>query len=216
MQFFILDIFTHEIFCCVGDTMTSTRIIAFTGKKRSGKTSAANYLIAHHGFTRISFADPLKYMLLELGVPRESLWGDEKEVPLAILGGKSGRYAMQSLGTEWGRQLISDDIWIAAWEKKVLACITAVVVDDVRFINESHLIHQLKGIVLLIERPDLENEDQHLSEIEISRLPCNGKLINDGSLKEFEANLGEWLEKLNQPLGEAHSGITEHGERCKG
>ena len=194
--------------------MTSPKLIAFTGKKLSGKTSAANYLITRHGFTRISFADPLKCMLLELGVSRESLWGDRKEVPLEILGGKSARHAMQTLGTEWGKQMISDNIWTNAWERKVLACSTPVVVDDVRFINESHLVHQLKGTVLLIERPDFEFEDAHLSETELSRLPCNGKLLNDGSLKEFEANLSEWLEKLEQQnLGRAHSGITEQGER---
>ena len=192
------------------------KLIAFTGKKLSGKTSAANYLIARHGFTRISFADPLKCMLLELGVLRENLWGDQKEVPLKILGNQTARHAMQTLGTEWGRQMISGDLWINAWEKKVEACSTPVDVDDLRFLNEACIIHFLKGIIFLITRPGIEGEDKHLSEVEISRLPCNGKLINRGSLKEFEAGLGEWLEKIEQHERMAHSGITEHGERCKG
>ena len=84
-------------------------------------------------------------MLLSFGLIREQLWGDEKETPLDFLGGKTPRQAMQTLGTEWGRNLIYDGIWLHAWERAFNKCSTPVVVDDLRFINEAEMIKRLGG-----------------------------------------------------------------------
>jgi len=53
-------------------------IIAFSGKKQSGKDTAAARLIEHHGFKRLAFADVLKDMTAEqYSIPRE--WFDDPE-----------------------------------------------------------------------------------------------------------------------------------------
>lgn len=41
-------------------------IIGLTGRKRSGKSTAARYLVENHGFTELSFAAPLKKMALDI------------------------------------------------------------------------------------------------------------------------------------------------------
>jgi hypothetical protein len=62
-------------------------------------------------YARAAFADPLKDMLVTgLSVTRErDLDGPHKHDPTNY-GGKSPRELMQTLGTEWGRELIDPDI----------------------------------------------------------------------------------------------------------
>lgn len=62
-------------------------IMAISGWKQNGKDSVADYLIAKHGATRVSFADPLKDMAAkEYGVPREAFDKPElKEQPIASM-----------------------------------------------------------------------------------------------------------------------------------
>jgi hypothetical protein len=68
------------------------------------------HLVNHRGFARVRFAGPLKAMMAALGCTNAEIDGDRKEVPCDLLGGKSPRWAMQTLGTEWGRKLIGDDL----------------------------------------------------------------------------------------------------------
>ena len=67
--------------------MKHNRIIALSGWKKSGKDTASEILIKEHGFTRISFADPLKDMVAEeYGIERSWLDNPEfKESPLLNL-----------------------------------------------------------------------------------------------------------------------------------
>lgn len=60
------------------------KLLALSGWKQSGKDSLADYLIAKHGATRVSFADPLKDMAArEYDVPREAFDRPElKEQPI--------------------------------------------------------------------------------------------------------------------------------------
>ncbi len=46
-------------------------IIAFVGRKGSGKTTAAQYLVEKYGFHKVSFAKPLKDLVASLGVNKE-------------------------------------------------------------------------------------------------------------------------------------------------
>lgn len=130
-------------------------LIAFTGLAGSGKTTAANRLVEVHGYTRTRFADPLKNMLRALGLTDAEIEGDRKEQPCELLGGRTPRHAMQTLGTEWGRDLIDPDLWTRAWQHALdlLPHGVPVVVDDCRFFNEEQAVHALGGIVVLVDRP---------------------------------------------------------------
>jgi len=49
------------------------KVVAISGWKRSGKDTAANYLVDEYGFTRVAFADVLKDMVAEeYNIPRNS------------------------------------------------------------------------------------------------------------------------------------------------
>ena len=121
--------------------------------------------------------DGLKTMLAALygvaGLSNESIQerieGVFKEEPDPILCGASPRHAMQTLGGDWGRDLISPSLWVSIWNQAALHAMTSgynVVVDDVRYENEVDAIHQLGGTVVEIVRPVIQTKvNKHQSEL---------------------------------------------------
>lgn len=132
------------------------RVIAVTGLAGSGKSSVASLLVIHHGFKLLKFADPLKDMLRALGLGPAELEGPKKGLSCKLLGGRSPRYAMQTLGTDWGRSLICDDLWVNIWRQRAKLLLLdgfPVVCDDARFDNEALVIKDLGGEIWNIRRP---------------------------------------------------------------
>lgn len=159
-------------------------IIGLAGKKGSGKSTVAAQLVhALPDAQVVAFAEPIKQMLLNLGLPYAALYGDQKELPQPILGGKTARHAMQTLGTEWGRQLIDRDIWINAWWSRIKQIEGYVIVDDVRFSDEAQIIQALDGFVFWVDR-HTEGGDSHISELGITRKACDGYLNNQGDVAD--------------------------------
>lgn len=124
------------------------RIIVLVGPKQAGKTTVATELLTEHGCLRFRFADPLKNMLATIGVPRDCLDGARKEEPLDLLCGKTGRHAMQTLGTLW-RDSIDRQLWAritvreieqVVAERRVKGLDTTAVIDDARFPHEISLL----------------------------------------------------------------------------
>lgn len=141
------------------------RVIGLTGRIGSGKSTAANHLINVHGFTLVKFAGPLKNMMRALGLTEREIEGDLKELPCDLLAGKTPRFAMQQLGTEFGRQMIAEDIWIRAWRAACerLPTGASVVADDVRYQNEADAVRAMGGTVVRLER-DTGQVGSHASE----------------------------------------------------
>ena len=137
-------------------------LIVLAGLAGSGKTTAAKHLVEAHGYIRVNFADPLKAMLYALGLDKDHIDGEGKERPHTRLCGKTPRYAMQTLGTEWGRDMIGPDFWINTWTDRVRTelrgydgygyeSISKVVADDCRFQNEADTARGLGGTVIHID-----------------------------------------------------------------
>lgn len=163
------------------------RIVGVSGYAQSGKSTVAEFLIAEHGFKRFKFADILKDMLRAVGLTEAQIEGDLKEVATDALCGKTPRQAMQSLGTEWGRKFMGEDLWVNLWERRVINYLAGsadalVVVDDVRFPNELQRVLRLGGSVLRIERPGVAPTNSHPSETAIDNSPGMIWLTNDGSI----------------------------------
>lgn len=157
------------------------RVIALCGGQGSGKTTLAKYLVDAHGFTKISFADPIYAMMSSL------LRGDAralpKEEPLEALGGKTLRHALQTLGTEWGRAHIGDDIWVSAAIRNIQDAGADVVIDDVRFLNEYEALLGVGAEFYKIHRVghDSVSTDSHASEQAYSSFEVNEVIYNIGS-----------------------------------
>ncbi len=173
-------------------------LIAFTGLAGSGKSTAAQHLVKNHGFQRIRFAGPLKDMMRALGLTEAEIEGDRKETPCELLGGKTPRYAMQTIGTEWGRDLICQDLWIRAFNA-ALAKVpegVPVVVDDCRFPNEADAIVAVGGVLVRVVRPGAgAGAAGHSSEGQ--QLPAVGEIQNDVSLPTFLWQVGRIVRDLS-------------------
>ena len=160
-------------------------IIGLSGLKGSGKSTAANFLVKD-GFIKMSFAEPIKRMLACVGLSSRDLYGDRKEEPNDMLDGKTPRYAMQTLGTEWGRDLISPDLWVNVVKHNILHSHAEddIVIDDCRFPNEILMILLMEGIVVYIDR-DGEAGD-HASEREVKLSYRSTTVRNMGSVADLQ------------------------------
>lgn len=174
------------------------RIIGLTGEAGSGKDTIADYLVSHHDFRKISFAEPLRRGLQAMfGIPMYMLQDRAiKHIPLEILGGKSIREAMNTLGTEWGRLSVADDIWLTTVGMKLNqlraqsslghVAVKGIVISDVRFANERFWLHHENGDLWHVKRPGNPYAlppDSHASQ---QGLPVwNGDLVitNDGDIE---------------------------------
>ncbi len=170
----------------------SRRIIAFAGRIGAGKTMAARYLTDVYGFAPTKFAGPLKAMLRGLGLDNLHLEGDLKEVPCDLLGGRTPRYAMQTLGTEW-RDMMHPHLWTQAWAR-ALPEQGRIVVDDLRFRHEAEASRRLGGLVVRIDRtaPD-DLAHTHASE-QLAFIP-DCVLTNHGTPGDLFAALDNLLEE---------------------
>jgi hypothetical protein len=134
-------------------------IIGLSGRAGSGKSTAAAYMEATHGYIRARFAGPLKDALRRMlrdavvddHTVERMIEGDLKEVPCALLLGKTPRQAMQTLGTEWGRHCIGDTFWVNLMRHRLEQLRNGlVVIEDVRFQNEADMIRSMGGKVVCI------------------------------------------------------------------
>ena len=169
-------------------------VVGLIGLKGCGKSTVAR-VFTDREFAIVSLASPLRAMLGTLlaarGVSTEEvarmLTGDKKESPHWALNGKSPRHAMQTLGTEWGRDLMAPTIWVDAWRDDAMRH-KRVVVDDVRFPNEVGAIKALGGTMVRIVRAALVAGDTHVSETFTTSLKADHQLVNDGDLVKLEAS----------------------------
>jgi hypothetical protein len=136
-------------------------IIGLVGFIGSGKGTVGD-MFESHGFVKDSFAKPLKDACsVMFGWPRELLEGDTevsrkwREEPDTFWSEKFGysftpRYALQLMGTEAGRNVFHQDIWVMSLLNRAKG--KDVVVTDVRFKNEINYIQENGGIIVRVKR----------------------------------------------------------------
>lgn len=173
-------------------------LIGLTGPAGSGKSTCARLMCERGGFIEIAFADPVKDMLGVICSPR-MLNGDKSETIEWI--GKSGRYLMQTLGTEWGRGLVSLDLWVKIAEARIDTILNSegyganVVISDVRFENEADMIRRRGGVILHLKRQGI-GLSGHASEDGIAFDPADIEFDNSGDSDVVAAALALCLLKI--------------------
>lgn len=173
--------------------MPQAPLIGITGRARSGKDTVANFIVAAVGGYRYSFADPIRAMLIPLGVDMsDPYWQARKEEPIPALG-VSPRRMMQTLGTEWGRQLINPDLWLIMAHQRLLQSGPGMVIPDVRFDNEVAWIRKHGGRIIHVIRPDAKAVEAHASEDGIEMQDTDARLFNSGTLEELQLSVRELL-----------------------
>lgn len=179
-------------------------IIGVCGYKRSGKDTVGHYLIQKHGFRRFAFADPIKKMarnlLLDSGASFEdSVYytdGEGKELPCPYMCGASMRYVFQTLGTEWGREYISKDIWTEITFNAIKNNDGGnSVITDVRLDNEAERVLAEGGYIIRVDRPGCIGGG-HVTESGVPDHLVDVFISNDEGVDELYQKVEKALEEL--------------------
>lgn len=175
-------------------------ILAFTGKRGHGKSTAAEALVKEFGYVHLNFADPLRQVCnIAYGVTfEEMLHPVMKEQPVTYPDGeprwpyRSPRELLQYIGTDMFRAFI-DDTWVQAWAisvgKAQAAGAPGVVCSDCRFLNEAEKVRSLGGKIIRIDDPRKKATDAaslHQSETEIDLIVPNWTIRNDRGVRDLE------------------------------
>ncbi|MFB2563638.1 hypothetical protein [Rhizobium sp. IMFF44] len=171
-------------------------IALYSDAAGSGKSEVAKALTAN-GYEPVKFAGPLKGMaaglLSSMGFGRHDIGrmieGDLKEAVIPGFKTVTPRQIMQTLGTDWGREAIDQDLWtkVASVKiEKLRASGLNVVVDDLRFPNEYDLISSLGGTLVKVVRPDPTREAGGAYEGKLKDHTFHHTLHNTGTLRELE------------------------------
>lgn len=177
--------------------VTTAQIIGLMGYAQVGKDTAAATLVAD-GYERIAFADALRDMLYALNpsVPFGDLdrmgsiipegwttvswlvdhngWDAAKQNPEV-------RRLLQRLGTEAGRQVLGQDIWVRTAMQKAKPG-GKYIITDVRFPNEADAIRAAGGQLVRIMRPGYGPVNNHPSETALDDVEADYTIVNNDTL----------------------------------
>lgn len=159
----------------------NTKIIAFSGRKQSGKSTGADYtksLLANLGIsTRIySFADPLKQDICIniLNLTHDQCYGSDEDknsltdilwenIPGyrgSFTGRMTARQVMEVVGTNIFRK-IKNDIWAQATLNKIKKeDFDIAIIADCRFPNEVNDIIAHNGLVIRLSRDTFQSNTE--------------------------------------------------------
>jgi len=193
-------------------------LVGLVGMIGAGKGACGDILV-QRGFQKESFASAVKDALapifgwdramLEGDTPESRAWREQPDLWWQQRLGRpfTPRHALQLMGTEAGRNVFHEDIWVLSMEKRLLDPNKNYVITDTRFPNEIDMIHRLGGKVFRIRRgvEPVWYNDAYRSNVsgsniqKLIRFPevhysewawigCNLDAIitNDGSLKDLE------------------------------
>ena len=210
-------------------------LIGVVGFLGSGKGTVADILVEEYGYHKFAFADVLKDTVsVMFDWPRPLLEGDTDESRkfretidefwderLFDILGKSvtPRYILQLMGTEAGRDVFGEDIWVSTLERRIRG-IEKAVISDVRFPNEIEFIRKQNGMVTRVARgPDPKWFDTALDhnrgirwnmyssypEVHVSEWAWIGAhfdyvLNNNGTKVELESCVKHMLDIFTEPV----------------
>ncbi|MFW9905271.1 MAG: AAA family ATPase [Candidatus Thorarchaeota archaeon] len=169
------------------------RLIGLTGHMGSGKSTAAEYIAQKYGFVRMRISGKMREISQEL----------ELEITRDLL---------QGIGKFF--RAFDDDVWIRYLGKKIQTSNESIVIDDIRRMNEVEYLKSLGFKIIRIESSSetrkmrIENHmnkkisDQdwrrwsnHLTEIQVTQLPVDYTIRNNGTLKELNDKIDNIFSK---------------------
>jgi hypothetical protein len=174
--------------------------VALIGKARSGKDTAAAFLVRERAYTRVAFADPLKEMALGIdplitttpsiyvrlsALVRDVGWEYAKDHYPEV------RRTLQRIGQT--QREFDADYWVNVAARKIAGAERwnlPVVVTDVRYRNEADMLRARGFRMVRIIRPFAEMRQgasaQHASETELDDYPADVLIRNDGDLAQLQ------------------------------
>lgn len=176
-----------------------TQVIALHGYAQSGKDTVAAFL-KEHGYERLAFADALRDVLYALNpLVLRGMNGSQGWDRLATIVNEFGwdrakvqfpevRTLMQRMGTEAGRQVLGDSIWVDIVLRQIKERPSQrFVITDMRFENELAALTTYGSDVLLakIVRPGVGAVNAHVSDAGLPDDLFDVLLRNEGDLDDL-------------------------------
>ncbi|MFZ5852281.1 MAG: DUF4406 domain-containing protein [Actinomycetota bacterium] len=181
------------------------RLIGVSGYARAGKDTIG-HLLAGHGYRRVAFADVLREALARLNPKLHEDWGEPVDARVrrprtvrvadavaahGVEGTKThtlfgAEYValLQRLGTEVGRQMLGEDVWVNA-ALDPLPDGGRYVVTDCRFPNEAAAVKAAGGQMWRVERPGVGPRNDHPSETALDDWAFDCVLPNEGTVQDL-------------------------------
>ncbi|MBI3925113.1 MAG: hypothetical protein HY319_06200 [Armatimonadetes bacterium] len=176
-------------------------LIGLAGYAGVGKDTAADVLVEEFDFRRVAFADPMREAL-ELLDPFICN-GEQEPIRLCSLVQSCGwnqakqnaevRRLLQAMGTEVGRNLLGQDLWVQLAARKF---VDRTVVTDTRFPNEARLIKQSGGVLVRLNRPGFGPVNDHLSDRAFDTWKYDHLIENEGTVEELHQQMRDLVGRL--------------------
>jgi deoxynucleotide monophosphate kinase-like protein len=182
-------------------------LVGITGYATSGKDTFAKSLALRGGFHVMGMSDALVNMarvlnpllqyddgqLFELNRVLDAVgYTEAKKIP-------SVREYLQRLGTEAVRDILGNDAWVNAAERKFYGWLENdehVAVTGIRFPNEANMIKRFGGTIVKILRNGTEPSNGHSSDTELDTLPVDVVVFNNGTVDDLGKEASKFLRTL--------------------
>jgi hypothetical protein len=177
-------------------------VIGIGGFYQSGKDVVADYLVAQHGFVKLGMSDVLNDFVAAID---PILFHTHYYVRYSEFVAQHGyveakknsevRRLLQATGTEAGRKILGEDVWVNGARARIEAARQSshVVITGIRFPNEIRMIQELWGLTLYIVRPGFEG-DGHASENSVKPEDFERIITNDGTIADLHGLVDEIVE----------------------
>jgi hypothetical protein len=171
-------------------------VIGISGYARAGKDTIGDYLV-ELGYIRASFADLIRQALYALNpyasngvrvkdVIDEHGWEGSKAVDPEI------RALLQRLGSDVGRSMIDNDIWVDLTLKNIPDG-SKIVFTDCRFPNEAVAIKKFGGELWRVSREGAKPVNNHISETALDDWKFDAHFDNNLTIKELHEKVADKL-----------------------
>lgn len=171
----------------------------YSSSMQSGKSTVALEFTEALFGVKMAFAEPFYNAVIDVAAPfigsrDETLaWlqdsrKDKQPVPMLDV---TLRWMLQTIGTQWGRELIHPEVWTMLAEKKAQAALRSysVIFDDMRFPNEFDMIKRNGGKCIRIIRPGPARGDTAIAEGLLDNHEFDFTIYNQGTLDDLKKNV---------------------------
>lgn len=167
-------------------------VIGLSGYAQSGKDTIG-VALEQKGFQRAAFADRIREGLYALD---PMLAHDTRVVELVDSYGwehaktsqPEVRSLLQKLGSEVGREILGENVWVDLTLKNAPDG-AKIVVTDCRFENEAAAIKRLGGQMWRVRRPGYTPVNSHPSETALDNWEFDQVFDNDGSIEQLHSKV---------------------------
>lgn len=203
------DLYTQEgivpNFNHLNPSLTAPKLIGLSGYAQSGKDTVGSIITTLYGHKPISFSDKLREFLYAQDLYIEGPFGSAIRLNAVVdqVGWEAARVEFpyirelqQRTGTDAGRTLLGDTVWIDASMADMKPG-GSYVFTSVRFPNEAMRIVEAGGLIFRVTRPGVEAVNDHPSDTALDDWEFDGYIENDGDLVDLQGEVMSALGEFN-------------------